>query len=246
MCIIIGNEKHTYKQTLRGESRKHKFFTYVSWSLLLRYKQRMGKNKKCQNGKGKIRIPVKEIDKNDILLRFNQSCLHATQIIDNSRPSSINAAFQAPVDVVGISRLFDQERFERLFFIKCAAFYKLERQRLLAENSESGYVEKAHVRIIEAGHRAKLIGFDKTTAQKFVELATDILLNGNIKTILTVGPRHVDQESKGSICLADFILAETVCNTPCNHLFHNQCITTWFEKENTCPLCRTNCPLITY
>ena len=53
---------------------------------------------------------------------------------------------------------------------------------------------------------------------------------------VTAEQRHVDQEPKCSICLADFILAETVCKTPCNHLFHPQCITTWFEKQKTCPL----------
>ena len=63
---------------------------------------------------------------------------------------------------------------------------------------------------------------------------------------VAVEQRHVDQEHKCSICLADFILAETVCKTPCNHLFHPQCTTTWFEKQKTCPLCRTNCLLITF
>ena len=63
---------------------------------------------------------------------------------------------------------------------------------------------------------------------------------------VAVEQRHVDQEPKCSICLADLILAETVCKTPCNHLFHAQCIITWFEKDKTCPLCRTNCLLITF
>ena len=61
----------------------------------------------------------------------------------------------------------------------------------------------------------------------------------------TVEQRHIDLKLTCSICLANFILDETVCNTPCNHLFHPQCITTWFQKKKTCPLCRTNCHLIT-
>lgn len=56
---------------------------------------------------------------------------------------------------------------------------------MLAENSESGYyVEKAHEWIIKARDITKRIGFDKTTVQKIVELATEILLNGNIMTIV--------------------------------------------------------------
>jgi hypothetical protein len=26
---------------------------------------------------------------------------------------------------------------------------------------------------------------------------------------------------------------------PCNHIFHNTCISRWFENNNTCPTCRT-------
>ena len=63
---------------------------------------------------------------------------------------------------------------------------------------------------------------------------------------VTVEQRHVKQQPKCSICLADFTLAEIVCNTPCNHLFHAQCIVTWLKKEKTCPLCSTNCLLINF
>ncbi len=28
----------------------------------------------------------------------------------------------------------------------------------------------------------------------------------------------------------------------CNHTFHSSCIDTWLERDNTCPLCRTDLP----
>lgn len=28
----------------------------------------------------------------------------------------------------------------------------------------------------------------------------------------------------------------------CNHIFHSSCIDTWLERNNTCPLCRTDLP----
>ena len=67
---------------------------------------------------------------------------------------------------------YESDNFPRLGLLNENKFYKYVRQRWLAEN------------IFEACDLAKRIGFDKTTAQKLVELATDILLNGNIKTIV--------------------------------------------------------------
>ena len=31
--------------------------------------------------------------------------------------------------------------------------------------------------------------------------------------------------------------------TPCNHLYHDKCLTQWFESGSmTCPVCRSSCP----
>ena len=32
--------------------------------------------------------------------------------------------------------------------------------------------------------------------------------------------------------------------TPCNHCFHTECLLTWYEKKESCPVCRTALPLI--
>ena len=42
-----------------------------------------------------------------------------------------------------------------------------------------------------------------------------------------------------SICLEKFIHKESsVCNTPCKHLFHPECLSTWLLINHTCPICR--------
>lgn len=40
------------------------------------------------------------------------------------------------------------------------------------------------------------------------------------------------------ICLADFNKSEEVLKTPCNHLYHTECLKTWFKENNSCPTCR--------
>ena len=99
--------------------------------------------------------------------------------------SSIKAACQMLI-ILGIdSRDVYEEYFERPFLIRCAAFYKVERQRLLADNSESGYVEKAKERITEEDDRVRrCFPDDQITVQKIVELVTDVFLNENLKTVV--------------------------------------------------------------
>lgn len=33
-------------------------------------------------------------------------------------------------------------------------------------------------------------------------------------------------------------------STPCNHNFHKECITKWFENKPECPVCRTQLPYL--
>ena len=41
-----------------------------------------------------------------------------------------------------------------------------------------------------------------------------------------------------TVCQEDFKLNETVKKLPCNHYFHEDCITPWLQSQNTCPMCR--------
>ncbi|CAD8060674.1 unnamed protein product [Paramecium sonneborni] len=41
-----------------------------------------------------------------------------------------------------------------------------------------------------------------------------------------------------SICLLQFEKKEKFRITPCNHIFHDQCLQDWTKKNSQCPLCR--------
>jgi hypothetical protein len=47
------------------------------------------------------------------------------------------------------------------------------------------------------------------------------------------------KEEKCSICMSEINIDEQVCDLPCNHTFHNECIQPWLKHYNyKCPICR--------
>nr|XP_004513208.1 E3 ubiquitin-protein ligase RNF181-like [Cicer arietinum] len=48
------------------------------------------------------------------------------------------------------------------------------------------------------------------------------------------------QTSTCSICLVDFSFgSKAIClPSPCSHVYHENCIMSWLNRSNTCPLCR--------
>tara|TARA_B100001093_G_scaffold205128_1_gene197207 strand:+ start:146 stop:844 length:699 start_codon:yes stop_codon:yes gene_type:complete len=51
---------------------------------------------------------------------------------------------------------------------------------------------------------------------------------------------NIDIERNGtcSVCLDDFNEGDVEIILPCGHIFHKNCITPWFKKDNSCPNCR--------
>jgi len=60
-----------------------------------------------------------------------------------------------------------------------------------------------------------------------------------IKALPRVKLTVKDDKSEGcSICQDDFNVGDTVVLLPCDHKFHEACITPWLVENNSCPICR--------
>ncbi|KAF9587754.1 hypothetical protein IFM89_004731 [Coptis chinensis] len=57
----------------------------------------------------------------------------------------------------------------------------------------------------------------------------------------SLNKREKEQDDDGktcAICLEDFVPKQEVLVTPCNHMFHNECIVPWVKSNGQCPVCR--------
>jgi len=43
---------------------------------------------------------------------------------------------------------------------------------------------------------------------------------------------------KCQICLYEYEVNDKALSMPCNHMFHENCLKTWLERSNFCPLCK--------
>ncbi|XP_042478855.1 RING finger protein mug145-like [Macadamia integrifolia] len=44
------------------------------------------------------------------------------------------------------------------------------------------------------------------------------------------------------ICMDEYVKGVDIARMPCSHFFHSECIVTWLEHKNSCPLCRFELP----
>lgn len=63
--------------------------------------------------------------------------------------------------------------------------------------------------------------------------------NHNAAKSLKEKEKEKDEDGKRcAICLEDFEANEEVMLTPCNHMFHEDCIVPWLTSKGQCPICR--------
>lgn len=80
----------------------------------------------------------------------------------------------------------------------------------------------------------------------FIELLNNIdhgMINNNPTDINKYNTYISNNQSTNScsICLSNFQSGELITELPCKHLFHKNCLSQWFNCNNTCPLCKFNC-----
>lgn len=86
--------------------------------------------------------------------------------------------------ILGINNRWVYEHdFERPFLTQSAAFYTMESQKFLSENSASVYIKRVETRITEESDRAKLY-LDESTEPRIVEVVEDELIKKHMKTIV--------------------------------------------------------------
>lgn len=51
---------------------------------------------------------------------------------------------------------------------------------------------------------------------------------------------HEGEDQQCAICLNDITNGQEVTKLSCDHVFHADCVQTWFRRSTSCPVCRTD------
>ena len=73
---------------------------------------------------------------------------------------------------------------------------------------------------------------DKRRRLELLELL-DVIVNSRVLSI-----KDDDQHICCAICLLNINIGESYSNLRCCHMFHTECIKSWFAIKTNCPLCR--------
>ena len=61
----------------------------------------------------------------------------------------------------------------------------------------------------------------------------------NVNNNAITKEKEADEDGKNcAICLEEFEPRQMVMLTPCNHMFHEECIVPWVKSHGQCPVCR--------
>ena len=87
---------------------------------------------------------------------------------------------------------------------------------------------------------------DRMTYEQLLELEDKVgnvskgLSKAQIKKIPNVyfSKKHFKNQEKCAICQYEYKETEKVSKLPCLHIFHNDCIKGWLDKNKFCPICK--------
>ncbi|KAJ7981597.1 putative RING/U-box superfamily protein [Quillaja saponaria] len=69
-------------------------------------------------------------------------------------------------------------------------------------------------------------------------LALSLYYRDNARNALKEREKNKEDGKNCAICLEDFEAGQEVMLTPCNHMFHEDCIVPWVKSQGQCPVCR--------
>jgi hypothetical protein len=61
--------------------------------------------------------------------------------------------------------------------------------------------------------------------------------DNGIIIMIKINSEQRNASPRCSLCWEDFTVEERVADLPCNHIYHDPCIVTWFQTNNNCPIC---------
>ena len=87
---------------------------------------------------------------------------------------------------------------------------------------------------------------DRMTYEQLLDLEDKVgnvskgLTQAQIKKIPNVyfSKKHFKNQEKCAICQYEYKETEKISKLPCLHIFHNDCIKGWLEKNKVCPICK--------
>ena len=76
--------------------------------------------------------------------------------------------------------------------------------------------------------------------QQVNNINIDAIMNLLPSSTITEKKENEGQDNNCIICIGDFEIGDKVTSLPCLHVFHTECIKSWLQSKNFCPVCKYN------
>lgn len=226
---IIEKESQNIKRDSIGSNRSHKNFEH--FIKIQTKKSKASLNKVMSSN---IYSPIKNINNDAVKNNDNDNYIFNTEaeeekpLDDQISPVSLNH---------GTSKTKRDNKVK--FVVPFQSNEQKDSSKVKIENNEVNI--RASIKSSNSMHTSS---YDSSSRGSFASKQMTNVDNNNNQLIRN----DVDISRRSSlllvcaICLSDLIEGDLVSTLPCNmkHSFHTFCLENWFEKNSSCPICRSN------